>query len=533
MSRYIVRSPFGQLGTVAPQEAPSTLRGWSPPLKKVHSHFVPNVGRLSCSTVAPDEVLSPLRPAGRLSAPPAQTQMFIEPVTIPTEPVAILAQPLLVSKPPATLQVQPIKEAVPVLVAEPELPTECTQLVPPAPEPLPEPLPEPAPAPAGAEEASAPSACEALTPPAADAQQLLLPLEAKQLDLREAPEARTPEGVKTRHPPQRPVKARLSSAGVVPGPLGSMRLSEEHAPAPQIEAEEEDPQPSAAEPTPSKPIPQEPCGSRFLDEAHAARICAAQTLEELEGLKVPSVSCPTCSKHCPDQMRCRQRAEQAAFRQQSEGPAPYILQGWRDGARRPHVGTWMVEMVHRVHLDDPKLQHLDFGCLQIPTGEQEVRILPKLFEALGRNTHLKELLLGNTGLQSNQESIAELAKALRLNKSLRKLDLQANYLELTDLKAIFESLAANAALEELKVNFQASIQGDFAQQMRGQAGTEVYKAAAEVLRTNRSLVKLDLLLLQRHWQDQICRGLMQNREEEQRRKGREALPRKVSYLPEP
>ncbi|CAE7204602.1 unnamed protein product [Symbiodinium natans] len=140
--------------------------------------------------------------------------------------------------------------------------------------------------------------------------------------------------------------------------------------------------------------------------------------------------------------------------------------------------------------------------------------------------------------------MAELTKALQSNTTLRRLDVQArflalqrdsavaNYLEPEDLKAIFDSLAPSSALQDLRVNFQASLKAsppvDFAQMMRGKAGTEIYKAAAEALRANRQLLKLDLILVQRHWQDQICRGLMQNLEE--KRKGGRACEEGVMHL---
>ncbi|CAK9046882.1 unnamed protein product [Durusdinium trenchii] len=81
-----------------------------------------------------------------------------------------------------------------------------------------------------------------------------------------------------------------------------------------------------------------------------------------------------------------------------------------------------------------------------------------------------------------------------------------------DLTVIFEALAENTGLKDLKVNLQACAKGSFRDLMKEQ-GNDVYKAAAAAFRSNRSLIKLDLILLQRHWQDQICRGLMQNKED--------------------
>eukprot|EP00434_Breviolum_minutum_P029276 symbB.v1.2.025894.t1/scaffold2547.1/size76550/6 len=333
----------------------------------------------------------------------------------------------------------------------------------------------------------------------------------------------------------------------------------------------------------------------------------------------------------------RELSELAARRREWQPPAP------KPGS----FGTLgkYASQVHRVYLNDPSLESLDFGCFHVPRGDLEPRILPKLFKALASNTHLKQLMLGNTGLESDkglhwdvaeachgkiqkcsaqkpeetgtvnswnvqrqfgfvscdssrqdvflhaeafkdldvrdrvkksglqrgdhvrfdvkdtgrgkkpeaknveldeqgragdrkrgrsrrsdsrspprrrssdcfrigetEGCINQLADALRSNSTLQKLDLQANFLEMCDLTVIFEALSENTGLQDLKVNFQACAKQSFKDSMLEQ-GNDVYKAAAAAFRTNRSLIKLDLILLQRHWQDQICRGLMQNRQE--------------------
>eukprot|EP00439_Symbiodinium_sp_Y106_P022677 s1136_g2.t2 len=138
---------------------------------------------------------------------------------------------------------------------------------------------------------------------------------------------------------------------------------------------------------------------------------------------------------------------------------------------------------------------------------------------------------GGVGNSDPCANLADLSASLRSNSTLRRLDLQANYLEPHDLKVIFQSITPNSALQDLRVNFQASLAAppvDFAQMMLSEAGTEIYKAAHKALEENKKLLKLDLILVQRHWRDQICRGLMKNLEEK-RKDGREAcLPQKVS-----
>lgn len=362
-------------------------------------------------------------------------------------------------------------------------------------------------------------------------------------------EARTPEGVTTKHPPRRPVKAprlsrndrRLSvkderlcsepgrqsrcsskiEANEPGGTVASLSATPQRK-AETFEVPATSPSETRSSLAPRPAQLQDPASSgslccwalKSLDEGQAAQICATQSLEELSGFEL-RISCPTCKGQCPDHIRCRQRNEQAAFRRRAEGPTPWEVSGWHNNAKQSNLGTWMVWMVHRVYLNDPSLERLDFGCFHIPRGDKEPRILPKLFQALTKNTHLKHLMMGNTALESSGACIQELAAALRSNSTLQKLDVQANFLEMCDLTVIFEALAENTGLKDLKVNLQACAKGSFRDLMKEQ-GNDVYKAAAAAFRSNRSLIKLDLILLQRHWQDQICRGLMQNKEEQRK-----------------
>jgi len=372
----------------------------------------------------------------------------------------------------------------------------------------------------------------------------------------DVPDAKTPEGVTTKHPPRRQVKGRRLSAKNEYTRLSikdEMRKSilNDQRPVSMNEKGNLEPKPDEGGSPPPVPIPlpevaaedfpmakyakswapaalgpvttpQEskesvssgsflPWALKSLNEGQATGICNTVSLDELAGFEL-RVFCPTCKGYCPDHVRCRQRAEQAAFRRRVDGPTHYEIKGWEDRANQPNLGTWMVWMVHRVYLNDPSLESLDFGCFHVPRGDLDPRILPKLFKALASNTHLKQLMLGNTGLESDKGCINQLADALRSNSTLQKLDLQANFLEMCDLTVIFEALSENTGLQDLKVNFQACAKQSFKDSMLEQ-GNDVYKAAAAAFRTNRSLIKLDLILLQRHWQDQICRGLMQNRQE--------------------
>lgn len=205
----------------------------------------------------------------------------------------------------------------------------------------------------------------------------------------------------------------------------------------------------------------------LLDEELARRICTAVTPEELRGLELPfDVTCQPSS------------------------------------SESPHLLSWMLWMVHRVALNDPTLLVLDFSGFPLPTPDEEPRIGPKLFIALGRNTHLKELRLRFSNVFGDAQA-RSLAASLAQNQTLRLLDIGANHLKGWDMEAIFEALTTNQSLEELSCG----------RQLEGEAaGSDAYKVLASALQQNRSLKKLGLELSHPHWRDQICRSLVRNRE---------------------
>lgn len=159
----------------------------------------------------------------------------------------------------------------------------------------------------------------------------------------------------------------------------------------------------------------------------------------------------------------------------------------------------MVWMVHRVALNDPILTRLDFSTYGMPMGEEEDRIVTKLMEAIGSNTHLEELQLSDSNLHGGQEAEA-LASSLRRNRTLRRLNIECNFLQPEDLRQIFGALVQNTSLEELKCSCQFCDQPTW----------DTYQCLAEALKKNRSLRKLGMELTDAHWRDQINRGLVRN-----------------------
>lgn len=168
--------------------------------------------------------------------------------------------------------------------------------------------------------------------------------------------------------------------------------------------------------------------------------------------------------------------------------------------------TWMVLTVHRLFLDDPSLTQLSFSGMRVPTGEEEPRVLPKLFSSLKASSHLQELRLRGVGLRD--ADCESLALGLERNSTLVTADLSNNFLEPKGLAQIFSSIAGHTSLVELSCG---------AQLMEEEVGREEYQVLATSLRTNTTLCKIGLSLKDAHWRDQICRTLIRNREERRKR----------------
>jgi hypothetical protein len=167
-------------------------------------------------------------------------------------------------------------------------------------------------------------------------------------------------------------------------------------------------------------------------------------------------------------------------------------------------GTWMVWMVHRVYLNDPSLERLDFTNCGMPTGRQEHRIAPKLVEALADNTHLRHLRLSNSNLHPCEA--AKLALSLTKNNTLTTLEIECNHLEPSDLQCIIEALAGNTRLEDLRCRGQFCMP----------AGPRVFQALKETLESNRTLRRLGMEITDAHWRHEIHRAMSKNKDQQRR-----------------
>mmetsp|Transcript_48410 Transcript_48410/g.122090 ORF Transcript_48410/g.122090 Transcript_48410/m.122090 type:complete len:890 (+) Transcript_48410:99-2768(+) len=165
----------------------------------------------------------------------------------------------------------------------------------------------------------------------------------------------------------------------------------------------------------------------------------------------------------------------------------------------PHLGTWMIWLVHRVALNDPSLVELWFEGYVMPLPDDEPRVAPKLAKSLGSNTHLKYLHLGDSCLQGGPTAVS-IATSLTTNNTLELLDLRCNYLETEDLVIIFEALGRNTGLLDLKVD----------KQYNEEVGYEALQALSEALRRNGTITKVGIALTDQFFRDPIMRSLIAN-----------------------
>jgi len=173
------------------------------------------------------------------------------------------------------------------------------------------------------------------------------------------------------------------------------------------------------------------------------------------------------------------------------------------------LGTYMVWMIRRLALDDPLLKRVVLtGYGFPPPSAGEPAMANRLARALTANTHCEELLLSNANLRGADEC-RELANALASNRSLLVLNLESNALEPPDQRRILTAVGKNQTLRELRLCNQ------FARQAPER---QVFQAAEEALRSNRSLCALGLDVTDRHYLEKINRAIVLNFDKKRERR---------------
>lgn len=161
----------------------------------------------------------------------------------------------------------------------------------------------------------------------------------------------------------------------------------------------------------------------------------------------------------------------------------------------PRNNLWMIFQVHRVLLNDPSLTLLDFSKHTLPAAEREPRIVHKLFDALGDNTHLRVLRLNGCRLEGGH-TMEILASSLRRNRTLNTLELENNCFSGRDLMILFANLASFPSLEVLRLVNQHDQRGvsDEVFTQCGEVGIPAWRTLAEALNRNKSLKTLGFYL---------------------------------------
>jgi len=192
--------------------------------------------------------------------------------------------------------------------------------------------------------------------------------------------------------------------------------------------------------------------------------------------------------------------------------------------QKKRLADWMVWMVHRAWLNDPKLTVFDFSNMGMPLPKEEPRIQPKLARAMKTNTSIVTLLLNSSNFRNG--TATALAKSLKKNTALEVLNLETNWLDPDGVKAIAQTLTESAATSVLHT-------WRFSNQMKGgNMGRPVEEALAAMLVANESITKLGFAAQDAHWKNQIDRSLLKNADAARRqRKKDKGIPDKVEEVP--
>ncbi|XP_018620625.1 tropomodulin-2-like [Scleropages formosus] len=130
------------------------------------------------------------------------------------------------------------------------------------------------------------------------------------------------------------------------------------------------------------------------------------------------------------------------------------------------------ETLRRVKSNEPTLTEVNLNNIKnipIPT-------LKEFAKAMEKNTRVKKFSLAAT--RSNDPIAVAFADMLKVNKSLKSLNLESNFITSAGIQALLEALMDNDTLSELKIDNQ-----------RQQLGTKVEMEIAKMLEQNHSIIK--------------------------------------------
>ncbi|XP_018410596.1 PREDICTED: tropomodulin-1 isoform X1 [Nanorana parkeri] len=134
--------------------------------------------------------------------------------------------------------------------------------------------------------------------------------------------------------------------------------------------------------------------------------------------------------------------------------------------------TEVDETLERVKSNDPDLEEVNLNNIRnIP-----ILTLKAYSEAMKNNTHVKKLSI--VGTRSNDPVAFALADMLKVNNTLRSLNVESNFISGNGILALVESLQYNTSLVELKIDNQSQA-----------LGNKVEMEIANMLEKNATLLK--------------------------------------------
>ncbi|KAL4613335.1 tropomodulin-3-like [Arapaima gigas] len=138
----------------------------------------------------------------------------------------------------------------------------------------------------------------------------------------------------------------------------------------------------------------------------------------------------------------------------------------------PPNPTNVEETLQRIRSNDATLKEVNLNNIKnipIPT-------LKDFAKAMEKNTHVKTFSLAAT--RSNDPIAMAFADMLKVNKSLKCLNMESNFITSTGIKALVDALRDNETLSEIKIDNQ-----------RQQLGTTAEMEIAKMLEENTSILK--------------------------------------------
>ncbi|KAM9329321.1 tropomodulin-1 [Gastrophryne carolinensis] len=134
--------------------------------------------------------------------------------------------------------------------------------------------------------------------------------------------------------------------------------------------------------------------------------------------------------------------------------------------------TDVEETLERVKANEPDLEEVNLNNIRnIP-----ILTLKEYAEAMQSNTHVKKFSI--VGTRSNDPVAFALADMLKVNSTLKSLNVESNFISGTGILALVESLQYNTALVELKIDNQSQA-----------LGNKVEMEIANMLEKNTTLLK--------------------------------------------